>query len=71
MEIDFSANFHRKHDFFLHGAYLTPQKLGDEKVLKNIGIQRGEKNKKREEGVFHRQNWCQKIVLMNALIFVF
>ena len=44
----------------MHEAFLTPQKPEDEKVLKNIGMQRGEKRKKREEGVFHRQNWCQK-----------
>ena len=44
----------------MHEAFLTPQKSEDGKVLKNIGMQRGEKRKKREEGVFHRQNWCQK-----------
>ena len=34
-------------------------------------MQRGGKNKKCQEVVFHSQNWCQKIVLINALIFVF
>ena len=45
----------------MHGPFLTPQKSEDEKVLINLGIRRGEKRKKREEGVFHRQNGCQKI----------
>ena len=61
MENDFSAIFHQKHELFWHGAFLTPQKLEDEKVLTNLCMQRGEKRKKREEGVFHRQNGCQKI----------
>ena len=29
----------------MHGPFLTPQKLEDEKVLKNVGMQRGEKAK--------------------------
>ena len=56
---------------FLRGPFLTPQKSGDEKVFKNVGMQRGGKSKKREGGVFHRQNGCQKIVLINAMIFAF
>ena len=32
---------------FFHGAFLTPQKLEDEKVFKNVGMQRGAKNVKR------------------------
>jgi len=46
----------------LHGAFLTPQKLEGEKVLQNLCMQRGEKRKKHEEGVFHRQNGYQKFV---------
>ena len=57
----FLCQFSRKTWNFLHGAFLTPQKLEDEKVLTNLCMQRGEKRKKREEGVFHRQNGCQKI----------
>ena len=45
----------------MHGPFLTPHKSEDEKVLKNVGMQRGEKGKKHEEGVFHRQNGYQKI----------
>ena len=45
----------------MHGAFSTPQKSEDEKVLKNVGRQRGEKGKKREGGVFHRQNGHHKI----------
>ena len=44
----------------MHGPFLTPQKSKDEKVLKNVHMQRGGGSKKREEGVFHRQNGCQK-----------
>ena len=57
----FLCQFSPKTWNFLHGAFLTPQKLEDEKVLTNLCMQRGEKRKKREEGVFHRQNGCQKI----------
>ena len=56
----FLCQFSPKTWNFLHGAFLTPQKLEDEKVLTNLCMQRGEKRKKREEGVFHRQNGCQK-----------
>ena len=44
----------------MHGPFLTPQKSEDEKVFKNVGMQKGEKSKKREGGVFHRQNGYQK-----------
>ena len=67
----FLCQFSPKTWNFLHGAFLTPQKLEGEKVLQNLCMQRGEKRKKREEGVFHRQNGCQKIVLLNAMIFAF
>ena len=50
----FLCQFSPKTWNFLHGPFLTPQKSEDEKVLKNIGMQRGEKRKKREGGVFHR-----------------
>ena len=46
----------------MHGASLTPQKSGDEKKLKKYGQYgqaRGEKSKKCEGGVFHRQDWSQ------------
>ena len=43
----------------MHGASLTPQKSGDEKKLKKYGQARGEKSKKCEGGVFHRQDWSQ------------
>ena len=43
----------------MHGASLTPQKSGDEKKFKKYGQARGEKSKKCEGGVFHRQDWSQ------------
>ena len=55
----------------MHGAFLTPQKLGDEKVQQNLGMQGGGESKKREGGIFHRQSGCQKNVLTNAMIFAF
>ena len=56
---------------FLHGALLTPQNLVDDFFFKDLGMQRGGKGKTREGGVCHRKNGCQKIVLVNALIFAF
>ena len=35
--------------------------MGNEKKFNKIDMQGGEKNKKTEGGVFHRQNGCQKI----------
>jgi hypothetical protein len=35
--------------------------MGNEKKINKINMQEGEKNKKPEGGVFHRQNGCQKI----------
>ena len=57
----FLCQFSSKTWNFLHEAFVTPQKSEEGKVKKNIGMQRGEKRKKREGGVFHRQNGCQKI----------
>ena len=42
----------------MHGASLTPQKSGDD-FFKKYGHARGEKSKKCEGGVFHRQDWSQ------------
>ena len=56
----FLCQFSPKTWNFLHGPFLTPQKSEDGKVFKNVGMQRGEKSKKREGGVFHRQNGYQK-----------
>ena len=44
-----------------HEACLTPQKSGNEKKIKKINMQGGEKNKKPEGGVCDRQKGCQKI----------
>ena len=55
----FLCQFSPKTYKFLHGASLTPQKSGDEKKLKKYGQARGEKSKKCEGGVFHRQDWSQ------------
>ena len=41
----FLCQFSPKTWNFLHGAFLTPQKLEDEKVLTNLCMQRGEKEK--------------------------
>ena len=38
----------------------TPQKSEDEKVLKNLGMQRGVKSKKHEGGVFSQTKWVPK-----------
>ena len=62
----FLCQFSPKTRNVLHGAFLTPQKSADEKVLKNIGMQRGEERKNVKRVFF-----TDKIVLMNALIFVF
>ena len=56
----FLCQFSPKTWNFLHGPFLTPQKSEDGKVFKNVGMQRGGKSKKREGGVFHRQNGYQK-----------
>ena len=49
----------------MHGPFLTPQKSGDEKVQKNLGMQGGEKNKKNVEGVFFTEKVdAKKLVLM-------
>ena len=53
----------------MHGASLTPQKSGDEKNLKNMDKQ-GEKSKKCEGGVFHRQDWSQFNPLAKRIFFV-
>ena len=50
----FLCQFSPKTQHFLHGPFLTPQTLGDVKVLTNLGMQREKKNKKSEG--FHRQN---------------
>ena len=44
---------------FLHEGFLTPQEWGDEIFFKKIYMQAGKKSKKREGGVFHRQDWSQ------------
>ena len=41
----FLCQFSPKTWNFLHGAFLTPQKLEDEKVLTNLCMQRGKKKK--------------------------
>ena len=38
LKIDFSANFHLTHDFFLAGALSTPQKLENAKRNLQISI---------------------------------
>ena len=53
----------------MHGASLTPQKSGDEKKLKKYGQARGEKSKKCEGGVFHRQDWSQFNPLAKRIFF--
>ena len=52
----------------MHGPFLTPQKSGDEKVLTNLGMQRGEKSKKPEEGVFSHSAlvWPCRIDVANS-----
>ena len=55
----FLCQFSPKTYKFLHGASLTPQKSGDQKKKKKYGNARGEKSKKCEGGVFHRQDWSQ------------
>ena len=53
----------------MHGASLTSQKSGDEKILKKYGHARGEKSKKCEGGVFHRQDWSQFNPLAKRIFF--
>ena len=57
----------------MHGASLTPQKSGDEKKLKikkKYGQARGEKSKKCEGGVFHRQACLNLILSQKEILFV-
>ena len=68
----FLCQFSPKTWNFLHGAFLTPQKLEDEKVLTNLCMQRGEKRKKNVKRVFFTDKMgAKKIVLLNAMIFAF
>ena len=53
LKIDFSANFHLTHDFFLAEALLTPQKLENANRNLQTSIKGSLKLKKREGGVFH------------------
>ena len=57
----FLGQFSSKTWKIWHEAFLTPQKMGNEIFFNQIDMQGGEKNKKPEGGVFHRQNGCQKI----------
>ena len=45
---------------FFAWTFLNSSKIGRWKVFKNVGMQRAGKAKKREGGVFHRQNGYQK-----------
>ena len=65
----FLCQFSPKTYKFLHGASLTPQKSGDEKKFKKYGQARGEKSKKCEGGVFHRQDWSQFNPLAKRIFF--
>ena len=56
---------------FLHGAFLTPQKMEYEKVLKNLCMKRGEKRKNVKRVFFTDKMGTKKIVLVNAMIFDF
>ena len=46
---------------FFAWTFLNSSKIARWKSFKNVGMQRGEKSKKREGGVFHRQIGYQKI----------
>ena len=56
----FLCQFSPKTWTFLHGPFLTPQKLEDEKVFENVGMQRGKK-KKKWRGCFSQTKWVPKI----------
>ena len=66
----FLCEFSPKTYKFLHGASLTPQKSGDENFFKKYGQARGEKSKKCEGGVFHRQEWSQFNPLAKRIFFL-
>ena len=53
---DFSADFHPKQ-LLTHITHISMKRYGESKT--------------REGVVFHRQDWCQKIVFLNAMIFAF
>ena len=43
----------------MHEGFLTPQEWGDEFFFLKMTCKGGKKAKKREGGVFHRQDWSQ------------
>ena len=73
MEIDFSVNFHRKGIIFLHGAFLTPQELGDNFFFEKIWHARGKKakNVKNVKGVFFTDKTGLNLILsQKEILFV-
>ena len=60
MKVDFSANFHPKHELCLVKGLFTPQKLENEKIKSQTSISWGIKLKKREGGVFSQTKQVSK-----------
>ena len=56
---------------FFAWTFLNSSKLEDEKVLKNVRMQRGGKAKNVKGVFFTDKTGTKKIVLMNAMIFAF
>ena len=56
----FLCQFSPKTWNFLHGAFLTPQKLEDEKVLQIYACKEGKKEKKTWRGCFSQTKWVPK-----------
>ena len=67
----FLCQFSPKTWNLLHEAFLTPQKPEDEKVLKNIGMQRGEKIKKTWRGCFSQTKLVPKNLFWWMLWYLF
>ena len=66
----FLCQFSPKTWNFLHGAFLTPQKLEDEKVLTNLCMQRGKK-KKTWRGCFSQTKWVPNKLFWWMLWYLF
>ena len=55
----------------MHGAFLTPQELGDNFFFEKNGM-KGGKSKKNMKGVFFTAEMgAEKIVLMESMIYAF
>ena len=60
MKVDFSANFHPKHELFFGEGSLPTQKLENEKIKSQTSISWGIKLNKREGGVFSQTKQVSK-----------